>query len=627
MKRLINSDSIRAYLGSSLINLFPDLIKAELLSDSKLLEELAIPTDVTISFGDKGVVFSRRSLFNAIRCAFENVEEEFPLEDVKGNLWSLRHHKDERPAFSLAKGDLQIFNDSFWPLCADVDRRLSLFETEAKGRSLSKSDLRRWRSVLSEKTISDDDVSDLLLDLDCSPSHIESLLRREFRGPSNNVSTLVPSDIRYYERLVGKYCGSNNVDEYCKVELKQYFDSRAESGVTENDFLMCIHKSISAVVSNGPVDEIQYHAIANRVIESCHPILLISCIEAGILKFKDSSTAIIKKLFEKISSAKTLNNLRLFCSMAVFVDGELARLQIFKGKPPFYRRLASFAQSALIVKVALEEGVAFDRVEHWASQQRGLHFFCQSFIDLIEEPRWLPLYLTPEQFKNELYGRVNIACQESDKCEMVVYLQSELMSSSLLNMESFLPGPLEGNSAPETVPEEISNLLSMQIDGEASLESYTVLMNSAPFWKIDDEYLEHAVSLLESAQHKLAAVNDKDSVYQVLNGMARVACMTGSKKLANSVMILSRLYWDYIDLDSEPENYLAIGVVAGAAFDNKNGWAEYIGQWCTELAYLPINENSAERIELMLERLCVLEPYLYYTCSKALDILKMVKNK
>ncbi|QPS92163.1 hypothetical protein [Atlantibacter hermannii] len=177
------------------------------------------------------------------------------------------------------------------------------------------------------------------------------------------------------------------------------------------------------------------------------------------------------------------------------------------------------------------------------------------------------------------------------------------------------------------VPDEISNLLAKHINGEASFESYKVLMNSAPFWKIGDEYLDRAVSLLESAQHKLAAVNDKDSVYQVLNGLAQVACMTRSKKLAASVTILSRLYRDYIDVDSEPENYLAIGFVAGAAFEDKNGWAEYIGQWCTELAYLPISEDSIERMELMLERLCILEPYLYYTCSKALDIFRMLSRK
>lgn len=624
---MANSESERAYIASNCINLFPSLVKAEILSDIKLLEELGVATDATISFGEKDIAFSRNALFKIIGSAFENTEKEFCLEDKNNNLWSLRSIPGERLAFSLTNGDEQIINESFWPLCADVDMRLKILEAEAKNLGLPKDELERWVTVLSELTVSDENVSALLLDLDCSPNNTEALLRLEFQGPSNKISTLVPNDIRYYERLVGKYCGSINIEEYCNEELKRYFDNRIENEVTENDLLLCLHNSISKVVSIGLVDDASYQSIANRAIQTCHPILLVSCLEIGILKFADSSGTLIKALFECISSVKTIENLRLFCSMTVFVDGELARLQIFRGMPPFYRRLASLAQSALIVKVALEEGVAFDKVERWAIQQRGMYFLCQSLVDLKEESRWLPTYLTAEQFINELYGRIYNACQGADKSEVVEYLQKEFQSGSQLNMSSFLPGPLEGKSTPAVVPDEISNLLGKHIQGEASLESYRVLMNSAPFWKIDEEYLERAVSLLENAQHKLAAVSDKDSVYQVLNGLAQVACMTRSRRLAESVMILSRLYRDYIDVDSEPENYLALGVLAGAAFEDKESWAEYIGQWCTELAYLPISEEAIVRIEVMLERLCIIEPYLYYTSSKALDIFKMLSRK
>lgn len=624
---MVSNTTVSAYMASHLIKLFPSTVRSELLSDSDLLEELNLEADATVSFGDKDIAFSRSSFFKVVRSAFHNVEEEFCLEDNNSELWSIRFYPGERPKISLTKGDVRILNDSFWPLFPDEGLRLRILEKEAKKSWFSNEELEDWGKVLSEATVSDEYVSDLLIDLDFSPNNVETLLRQEFQGKSNEISTLVPGNIRYYERLVGKYRGSRDVDEYCNNELNQYFDSRIESEVTANDFLTCIHKSVSAVISNSIMDEDFYRSVANRAIETCHPILLISCLEIGVLKFADSSDTIIRKLFDCMSSDKTLNNLRIFCSMAIYVDGELARLKLFKGMPAFYRRLASFSQSALIVKVGLEEGVVFDKVEQWAAQNRGLYFFCQSFVDLLKEPRWLPTYLNAEQFINELYGRVYNTLQVANKCEVVEYLQSEILSGSQLNLHSFLPGPLEGNCVPAVVPDEISNLLGKHIYGEPSLESYRVLMNSAPFWKIDDEYLERAVSLLENAQHKLAEVNDKDTVYQVLNGLAQAACMTRSKRLADSVLILSRLYRDYIDVDYEPEDYLALGIVAGAAFEERNGWADYIGQWSTELAYMKISDETAERIEVMLERLCKQEPYLYYTCSKALDILRMLKGK
>lgn len=622
-----NSSSVSASMASNFVELFPGLVRSELLSDSKLMGELGLAIDGTISFGDKGVGFSRSALFKAIRSAFEHNEEAVCVEDTESDSWSMRVLSGEHPSFSLIKGNEEIINGCFWPLYNDVSFRLSALEVEAKNKELLKEELEVWREALSQATASDDEVSDLLRDFDCTPRHIEDLLRRELQVKTSNISTLVPNSIRYYERLVGKYSGSKSIEEYCNKELKQYFGSRLKDKFNENDFLICTHRSIAGVVSSGLTDEASYKLIASRAIETCHPILLVACLEAGLQRFSGSSPSTLETLFGCMASERTLENLRLFCSMAAFVDGELARLQLFRGMPPFYRRLASLAQSALILKVGMEDKVAFDQVVQWAAQQRQLYFFCQSFVDLIDEPRWLSTYLTAEQFINDLYGRISIACQEAGTCDVVEYLKKELLVGSRLNMYSFLPGPLEGNCKPTVVPKEIASLLGKHIDGEASLESYMVLINSAPFWLIDDKYLERTVSLLESAEHKLAAINDKDSVYQVLQGFARVACMTRSRELAASVVTLSRLYRDYIDVDSEPENYLALGVVAGAAFEDKDGWAEYIGQWCTELAYLPISEEAAIRAGVMLEKLCILEPYLYYTCSKPLDIFKMLSGK
>lgn len=73
---MANSDSVRAYMVSHALNLFPSLVRAELLSDSKFLEVLGLTVDVTISFGENDVAFSRTALFKAIRCAFDNIEEE-----------------------------------------------------------------------------------------------------------------------------------------------------------------------------------------------------------------------------------------------------------------------------------------------------------------------------------------------------------------------------------------------------------------------------------------------------------------------------------------------------------------------------------------------------------------------
>ena len=148
------------------------------------MEELGLAIDATVSLGNKEIAFSRSALFKAIRNAFESVDEEFCVEDINSKIWSLRNYPGERPAFSLTKGDEQIINKSCWPLCADVDRRIEYLR---RRRRIDGSRKRSWSaedSSFRKTAVSDDDVTDLSLDLDCSPSHIEALLRQEFQGPS-----------------------------------------------------------------------------------------------------------------------------------------------------------------------------------------------------------------------------------------------------------------------------------------------------------------------------------------------------------------------------------------------------------------------------------------------------------
>jgi hypothetical protein len=623
---VIDSVFQRAKMALHLIDLFPSIVRSEMLSDSELLDDLGIKNDVNVSFNHKSATFSRKELFSAIRTVYQGIEDEVSLKDVDGDAWSL-YCSAQGQGFSLNKGGEVIYGEDFWPLYADIKKRIEIFEKLAKDRLFSKADLDRWIPVISQEVVDDDQVSGLFNDLKCSPKYVEKLLRSQFREEANDASCLVPDNLLYYERLVGKYCGSESIVDYCNTELSDFFSNRVADEIDQNDLLICMHGEISKVISIGISDNASYQVIAKRAIETCHPILLISCLEIGVVNYSDSSSVIIKDLLECISSNKTQENLALFCCLAMYVDGELARLQIFKGMPPFYRRLASLSQAALIVKICLEEQVVFEGLDSWVQSKGGYYFYCQNFIDLLNEPRWIPNYLVAEQLLNEIYGRVSNVCSSVDKCEVVEFLISEIHSDSRLKLHSFLPGPLEGKSAPANVPNEISNSLNETFKETPSLESYMIFLNSAPFWKIDEELLDRAVLLLENAQHQLASVNDKDSVYQILTGLAQASCMTRSVKLAASVAVLSRLYRDYIDVDSEPENYLAIGVVAGAAFEDKDDWAEYIGQWCTELSYLPMNVEAISRVSVMLEILCILEPYLYHTCSKALDIFSMLKNK
>ncbi|HHD7737071.1 TPA: hypothetical protein ACOWQJ_001270 [Providencia rettgeri] len=619
------NNTIKQLMVSHAIELFPNSIKQELLSDTELVKKLSVKTDSIIRLNNGEISFSRENIFNAIRYVFNNNKEIFYVDDIEDNTWQIKFHPNDIPSFLLRRRDVEFTDDSFWLLHPDVMKRIEIYKNEVINKKISFRDYEFWIDKISSESMCDDDVVDVLINLELSPKYMELLLRREFE--SHKLLVMVPDDEIYYERLVGRYQDSKNILEYSNNELMKFFEERLIVDVCEDDLLVCFHNSLSKGASKKINDYEKFNEIARIAINTCHPILLISCIEIGMFNFRNKSHEILRNLFECISSAKTKENLYLLCSLMIYTDGELAKLQVFINKPPFYRRLAAFAHASLIAKVIIDEDISYGNIKQWANEQRRLYFLCQTLLDLVNEPRWLPNYLTEEQLENELYGRIAVLCENFSQNETCDYFQSELQTGAKLKLYSFLPGPLEGNLPPPIIPEDISFLLNQHFKIEPSLNSYRVLVNSAPFWNIDNKYIEQILSLLENAQHKLEEANDKDSVYQVLVGLAQVSCMTKNEKLASSVMTLSRMYRSYLDVESEPENFLAIGIVAAAAFENKDDWAEYIGKWSTEISYVLIAKENMARVLLMLEKICIMEPYLYHTCSKALDILKVLSIK
>lgn len=622
----MNKDNVdHSLLISHVLNIFPPSLREAVISDLKFCQSHGITADAQVSFGGTKASFSRSTLFKAIREAFSSSLTSI-VKDRDAVEWSISILPDDKSVICIERHDEKLRSNVFWPLINDIKLRISIFQKEAERRNLSEVDIEKWLSVLSNEQLSDDEVTDLNADLESTPSYIEEQLISELGVGNNKIKTLIPDNIHYYERFIGIHTSSVDINKYSINELRQHFSSRVKKGANYLDLLLCSQQSISQIVAENISNGEEFISLAKEAIKSQNPISIIGCIEIGILNYLELDESVLKELFECLCAPKMMKYLTLLCSMTIIIDGELARLKIFKNKPPFYRRLASLTQASLVTKISFEQGIKFKDIEKWAMEERGMFFYCQNFIDLREEPRWLPGYLNPEQLRDELFGRIHIVCEKVEGSEFCKRILQELTSKSLIHLNSFLSGPLEGNTESAEIPDIISKSLDESMSDQASLKAFMALINSAQYWKVDGKYIDHVVTLLENAQHQLKETDDKESIYQTLNGLAKVSGLVRSKKLAASVMILSRIYRDYLNVNAKPENIMAVGLVASSAYEDKNEWAEYIGQWLNELAYLPLEVGAVSSLRSMLEQLCILEPYLYYTCGRPLEVLSYLER-
>ncbi|MDH5572580.1 MAG: hypothetical protein OEY89_12510, partial [Gammaproteobacteria bacterium] len=55
--------------------------------------------------------------------------------------------------------------------------------------------------------------------------------------------------------------------------------------------------------------------------------------------------------------------------------------------------------------------------------------------------------------------------------------------------------------------------------------------------------------------------------------------------------------------------------------DDLEEWSKFIGDWITELSFLSITKDGANRLKDWIKQLCLLEPALYCSSGRAISVL------
>ena len=106
----------------------------------------------------------------------------------------------------------------------------------------------------------------------------------------------------------------------------------------------------------------------------------------------------------------------------------------------------------------------------------------------------------------------------------------------------FWPGPLEGGSRLQPLPEALSEDLDRAFAEETpNIEALTLLANLAAMFAIPDDLVDHAVARIRAAGPRLLALIPTERVYAQLLGLAHVAASHRAEHLADVVQVLARV--------------------------------------------------------------------------------------
>lgn len=629
---------MRSALAVAGLELFPPSVRQSLVSDRTFCAEYGLIVDAKVSFGKGEISLDRTAFFATVRGVLTNAGTSSVIQDEAGVEWSVTATEGtDLPVVSLSRAGQSYSITNLFVLSPDTGTRLGALEKWAAKMCLPPRATERWRSILVERPLENEEVNEFGSDVNLTAIGAQQLIRSEIERGSSEIETLVPRKAAYYDGLVGEYDGSENIEAYAanagKKHLAEILADHSREGLMAALLLSSHSLLVSAIPSEGLTSSTLDRTLANLADEGDHWSRL-GVLELGLRVLQNEPqlephlTRVASILLED-KDERGASRYRLLSALFALVDGELSRTKVLANKPPFWRRLAALAQASLIERQLIAAEVECEPFIKWAFQARGQHFYIQSLCDLREEPRWLPDFNFPEQLKAEFIGRVVNAAHarrdhigDGDLFHLLLGDGENSFSSQIRFPFAHFAGPLEGGTASKTdLPAELKEDILAKLGAEhTSVGSFITLINSATIFKIDVSYAELAAKALKEANYRLRAGDQEPNWFALISGLAHVAAVTRNTELAEGVWRLGRRWRQMTQHEPTPrwsEELFKVGMIAAAAHSAIESWCRVVGEWLSELAFQEEDKEAAARLLSHIEVLLDIVPQLWITCGKA----------
>lgn len=624
----------RSFLVSAALQYLPPSIRESLILDTVFLNSYELIPATQISIGEAGVSFHGSKFYDCIREALADRSARTSLKDETGHEWRMEIvEKDNEQWVRLSDGKRRFLLSDYSALSPDQAERLKSFDRYANEVNLPEKPTSAWRAILVSRGLSDDEIDQLHTEIKETPVRMASLVSSEMASGNVSLSTFVPRSERYFDRLVGEYRQTLNIVDHAQTaagkHIRQLMSWRAYDGFLLS-LLLSSHSLISSTIDVDQLEEKDLIQAYEWLQKEGDRISQIGAIEVGlsVLDKRPMIEPYVQGIIEQIrdDSADDRGQFHLLFTLIVLVEGELARTKILRGKPVFWRRLASIAQASLIARCIIKSHIDTTSFTEWAMQTRGQLFYLQTMADLRREPRWLPEYASPHQLKAELIGRILGAAQQNTikihtpaLRELLFGEGPEGLKSLVKGLSPYLPGPLEGGlESQREPPEEMLRSIEEQLSAETLRpHSFIALLNSALIFRLDSHHAQLAAKALRAGKHQLRQADSKEQLLTVLRRLATVAAVTRSGELAEELRTLTRRLRHDPGHSLSAEEAMRIGLVAAAAHSDLTGWCEFFGEWITELAFQSLEHEEMERLHSYVEQLCGIVPELWVTCGRA----------
>ena len=612
------------------LRLFPPKVRASVLERDDFRGRFSLSLDASVRFNQSGAVFTRSKLFSAIRQVMTGTISTIDVTAKDGLVW--RVTRDESTGIRISREAAVVSLPECVVMSTEVGARLEWFDRQTSALRVSDRHTQMWREILAQRPLEDEELDRVLAEFRLTPMFVAGSLRAALRRESFGVDDLVPSSIRYFERLVSEPTNDSSVQEFVATTVASHVGSLMETSPPHGLRAALLLSSLSSVAELIDLSRLQRADVLEAfqwLANEGDRISQVGGIECGLrlLHLFPELEPILATMTSAIAAdqpEEPNGRLRLLSALVALVEGEIARRNIARKRPPFWRRMATIAHASAIEREVMRAGLNSASIVDWALQSGGSLFYIQTLIDLRREPRWFPDFISPQQLKAEFVGRIAGAAERYRANVPDGALSSLLWGSdpgtiqSQMDLSAIMPGPLEGGmEAVREIPPELEERIRTDLGAEElTPSSFVALVNSSLIFHIGSKVSELAAQALRRVGYQLRKVNAADDAFPLLNGLAMVSAVSRSKELADEVRILARGARRREGKKLSPEASARIALIAAAAHQDETAWSNFVGEWLTELGFADMTADQATDLQRWLYILFHLEPLFWENCGR-----------
>jgi len=633
-------DYLRGSYALIVTELVPEILRRPALSDETFTKSLGLVADGLVNFAPANVSFHRSKLVKAVRDASAAEGLEAPVVDEAGQIWKVKISLNEAsPTVIIAAGGKEICVPHLAALSERRQDRLGVLASEAKRAGLPDSAKEQWWRILEERALQDHEVITFSDDINDTPVSVTMAIRNDMRADTASFDVLVPRSKRYFERLIGEWAGQKNIQSYATEVLPDFIASllrRDETAGLRLALLSCSHSFVVRVIAGTQCNAAAFEKTVRWAANQADPMSRCGLLELGFLRTQlseECKTTLSELAGTLVVPAGGTDQLfETFSRLFIFVYGQLSQTKVLAGAPTFWRRMAAFAQAALIHRCMLENRGDFSKFTERVRDVRSRTYSRQVYVDLREGPLWHGHFALLPQIRNEFVGRVIHAARALPDQTVATSLRDVVLGEGPLSLASSvhealtsMAGPLEDNTTMIMKLDEngraiIRNQLTQP---KLTVNSFAGVVNCALLAELPTEFADLAAEALHRTQYRFE-VESQEMFVVVLTGLATCASVTRSTSLADAVMTLIRYYRRFAPGQLDLNDALRIGSIACAARADLSEWCATMGGLLADFAFHTLTPEEAAGLEDHIAGLCDLVPELWASSGPALAAAQAV---